>query len=81
MHGWMDGPHVNCVVNRDAISIHMITGQWGVPTVDISLVCGLFAGLLASIVESVGDYHATARLAHAPPPPTHAINRGVNSTV
>ena len=29
------------------------------------------------MIESVGDYYACARLAGAPPPPSHAINRGI----
>lgn len=37
----------------------------------------MLAGVLASIVESVGDYYACARLSGAPPPPRHAINRGI----
>ena len=37
----------------------------------------MFAGVLASIIESVGDYYACARLSGAPPPPKHAINRGI----
>ena len=40
-------------------------------------VFGMFAGVLASIIESVGDYYACARLSGAPPPPKHAINRGI----
>ena len=51
-------------------------GQWGMPTVSVAAVFGILAGALASIVESVGDYYACARLSGAPPPPTHAINRG-----
>lgn len=35
------------------------------------------AGILASTMESIGDYYACARLSGAPPPPTHAINRGI----
>ncbi len=35
------------------------------------------AGVLASTMESIGDYYACARLSGAPPPPTHAINRGI----
>ena len=35
------------------------------------------AGILASMVESVGDYYACAKIAGAPPPPKHAINRGM----
>lgn len=37
----------------------------------------MLAGVLASMVESVGDYYACARLSGAPPPPAHAINRGI----
>lgn len=29
------------------------------------------------MLESVGDYYACARLSGAPPPPKHAINRGI----
>ncbi|XP_078326657.1 solute carrier family 23 member 1-like [Crassostrea virginica] len=52
-------------------------GQWGTPTVSVSAVFGMLAGVLASIVESVGDYYACAKLAGAPPPPVHALNRGI----
>ena len=40
-------------------------------------VFGMLAGVIASAIESVGDYYACARLSGAPPPPTHAINRGI----
>uniref|UniRef100_A0A672Z161 Si:dkey-106n21.1 n=1 Tax=Sphaeramia orbicularis TaxID=375764 RepID=A0A672Z161_9TELE len=52
-------------------------GQWGLPTVSVSSVLGMMAGVLASTMESIGDYYACARLSGAPPPPTHAINRGI----
>lgn len=52
-------------------------GQWGVPTVSVSSVLGMMAGILASTMESIGDYYACARLSGAPPPPNHAINRGI----
>ena len=32
---------------------------------------------LTSIIESVGDYYACARISEVPPPPAHAVNRGV----
>ena len=47
------------------------------PTVSVAAVFGMSAGVLSSIIESVGDYYACARLSGAPPPPTHAINRGI----
>ena len=46
------------------------------PTVSVAAVFGMVAGVLASMIESVGDYYACARLAGAPPPPIHAVNRG-----
>ncbi|MEQ2185753.1 hypothetical protein GOODEAATRI_021501 [Goodea atripinnis] len=52
-------------------------GQWGKPTVSLAGVVGILAGVISSMIESVGDYHACARLAGAPPPPKHAINRGI----
>ncbi|XP_064613847.1 solute carrier family 23 member 1-like isoform X2 [Liolophura sinensis] len=52
-------------------------GQWGTPTVSTAGVFAMLAGVLASMVESVGDYYACARLSGAPPPPDHAINRGI----
>lgn len=53
--------------------------QWGRPTVSVEGVFGLMAGVLASAVESVGDYYACARLSGAPPPPPHAIYRGIGT--
>ncbi|XP_053109866.1 solute carrier family 23 member 1-like [Hemicordylus capensis] len=52
-------------------------GQWGVPTISFAGVFGILAGVISSMVESVGDYYACARLSGAPPPPMHAINRGI----
>ncbi|KAM4619467.1 xan_ur_permease domain-containing protein [Polymixia lowei] len=52
-------------------------GQWGIPTVSLAGVIGILAGVISSMIESVGDYHACARLSGAPPPPKHAINRGI----
>ncbi|KAM6965677.1 solute carrier family 23 member 2 [Aplochiton taeniatus] len=51
--------------------------QWGVPTVTAAGVIGMFSAVVASIIESIGDYYACARLSCAPPPPIHAINRGI----
>ena len=40
-------------------------------------VIGILAGVLSSIIESIGDYYACARLSGAGPPPSHAMNRGI----
>ncbi|NWW12685.1 S23A1 protein, partial [Oreocharis arfaki] len=51
--------------------------QWGLPTVTSAAVLGMLSATLAGIIESIGDYYSCARLAGAPPPPVHAINRGI----
>merc|ERR1712198_16602 len=53
--------------------------QWGLPTVSVEGVFGMMAGVFASAIESVGDYYACARLSGAPPPPNHAIYRGIGT--
>jgi len=46
------------------------------PTVSPSGVIGMSTAVMASIMESIGDYYACADISGAPPPPNHAINRG-----
>ncbi|XP_039249475.1 solute carrier family 23 member 1-like [Styela clava] len=52
-------------------------GQWGLPTVSVSAVLGMISGVLASVIESVGDYYACARICRISSPPNHAVNRGI----
>ncbi|XP_017305007.1 solute carrier family 23 member 2 isoform X5 [Diaphorina citri] len=52
-------------------------GQWGTPTVSLSGVLGMLAGVLACTVESISYYPTTSKMCGAPPPPVHAINRGI----
>ncbi|XP_071816761.1 solute carrier family 23 member 1-like [Apostichopus japonicus] len=52
-----------------------VTRQW--PVITFAAFFGMFAGILASIVESLGDYSACAKLSEVPPPPRHAVNRGI----
>ncbi len=51
--------------------------QWGVPVFGAAAIVGMLAGYIASMVESVGDYYACARLAGAPIPNRKVINRGI----
>src|SRR5690606_40096666 len=55
--------------------------QWGVPSIEMSTFfagfVGMLAGYLASMVESIGDYYACARLSGAPRPDKKTINRGI----
>lgn len=55
----------------------MFSGQWGHPTISLAGFFGIIAGLISSMLESIGDYYACARLVGVPPPPKHAINRGI----
>ncbi|XP_077066823.1 solute carrier family 23 member 2 isoform X4 [Siphateles boraxobius] len=77
-YGYMARTDINLNAVKSAAWFYVpYPGQWGLPTVSVSSVLGMMAGVLASTMESIGDYYACARLSGAPPPPTHAINRGI----
>ncbi|KAG8438698.1 hypothetical protein GDO86_005041 [Hymenochirus boettgeri] len=77
-YGYFARTDVKGVVMSDAPWFRFpYPGQWGIPTISLAGVFGILAGVISSMVESVGDYHACARLSGAPPPPKHAISRGI----
>lgn len=51
--------------------------QWGMPQFGVAAFVGMLAGYIASMVESIGDYYACARLSGAPTPDEKTINRGI----
>jgi nucleobase transporter 1/2 len=51
--------------------------QWGMPIFGAAAIVGMLAGYLASMVESIGDYYACARLSGAPIPDENTVNRGI----
>ncbi|XP_053698851.1 solute carrier family 23 member 2 [Sabethes cyaneus] len=51
--------------------------QFGMPTVTLAGVLGMLAGVLACTVESISYYPTVSQMCNAPPPPLHAINRGI----
>jgi len=51
--------------------------QWGLPQFGAAAIVGMVAGYVASMVESIGDYYACARLSGAPTPDEKTINRGI----
>ncbi len=53
--------------------------QWGLPVFDLAAIVGMLAGVAASIVESVGDYFACARLSGAPTPTPKVVSRGIGT--
>lgn len=52
-------------------------GQFGPPLFNTTIFMGFLVAVISSVLETIGDYHACAHLCHAPPPPPHAVNRGV----
>ncbi len=70
--------YVNLAQVADAPAVLAIYPlQWGMPEFQLSLAIGMFAGVLASIVESFGDYHAVARIAGHGAPSEKRINHGI----
>ncbi len=51
--------------------------QWGLPEFTTAFIVGMFAGVLASIVESIGDYYAVANMTGAAAPSERRINHGI----
>lgn len=51
--------------------------QFGPPSFDISIFVGFFIATLISVLDSIGDYYACAKTCNVPPPPSHAVNRGI----
>ncbi|MDZ7702623.1 MAG: solute carrier family 23 protein [Halobacteriales archaeon] len=51
--------------------------QWGMPQFTFAFIAGMFAGVLASMIESFGDYHAVARLSGVAAPSRKRINHGI----
>lgn len=52
---------------------------WGTPLFDWTLLIGILAAYLASMIESFGDYHAVSRIATGRDPDAKTINRGIGS--
>jgi len=60
----------------------LVPFKWGFPTNTSIIVAGSFgmlAAYLASMVESIGDYHSCARISEAPPPTERMISKGLGS--
>ena len=55
----------------------MFKGQFGLPSVTIAGVLGMFTAIIANIIQSVGNFYALARMTGAVVPPPHAVNRGI----
>jgi xanthine/uracil permease len=51
--------------------------QWGTPQFTGSFAVGMIAGMLASAIESFGDYHSVARIAGEGAPNARRVNHGL----
>lgn len=51
--------------------------QWGMPEFTIAFIIGMLAGVLASMIESIGDYFAVARIAGVAAPSANRISHGI----
>ncbi|WP_290813321.1 solute carrier family 23 protein [Halovivax sp.] len=51
--------------------------QWGIPEFTLAFAIGILAGIFASILESIGDYYAVARIAGVGAPSEKRINHGI----
>ncbi|KAK6042047.1 putative permease [Cooperia oncophora] len=73
----VDIPHkVNAIKNSAWIAVPY-PGKFGVPSFNVSLFLAYLLSAMTSVFESVGDYHAAARISQERAPPSHAINRGI----
>ena len=61
----------------------MIPFKWGFPDLGSSTlwagVFGMLAGYMTSMIESIGDYYACARISEAPVPTSRMISRGLGA--
>lgn len=51
-------------------------GQFGAPGFSSTALISFLISTIISVLDSLGDYYATARAVRAPPPPSYALNRG-----
>ncbi|XP_052772555.1 solute carrier family 23 member 2-like isoform X2 [Mya arenaria] len=52
-------------------------GQFGAIDFSVSVFIGFLIATFTSILDSIGDYYACASMCRVPPPPSHAVNRGI----
>ncbi|XP_033756276.1 solute carrier family 23 member 2-like [Pecten maximus] len=52
-------------------------GQFGTPTFSVGIFVTYLIPTLVSILDSIADYYACARVVQVPPPPLHAVSRGL----
>ena len=76
------GPEASGYVDLASVAaadpVHLIYPlQWGTPSVTPAFVIGMLAGVAASIIESIGDYHAVAHLSGEGAPSGKRMTHGI----
>ncbi|XP_021378784.1 solute carrier family 23 member 1-like [Mizuhopecten yessoensis] len=68
--GWLNEP-------RNGVSSDRHSDKFGTPLFNTGVFVAFLIATVISILDSVGDYYACARVCNLPPPPRNAINRGI----
>lgn len=75
--------HVNLEAVKDSQWIRLAPGEiffpWGWPKFSVAFFLAVLAGYLASMIESIGDYHAISYMAGAGDPTAKQLNRGIGA--
>ncbi|MCG8338368.1 MAG: purine/pyrimidine permease [Proteobacteria bacterium] len=76
--------NTDLIVNAPWFSLMpMMPFKWGVPDFGSTTLwagaLGMLAGYLASMIESIGDYYACARMSEAPAPTSRMISKGLGA--
>ena len=90
LFGWIaaDNPanlagKLGLIANSPWFSIRpLIPFKWGFPelnSITLAGAIGMIAGYIASMIESIGDYHSCARMSEAPIPTARMISKGLGS--
>ncbi len=75
--------HVNLEAVKESQWIRWAPGEiffpWGWPKFSVAFFLAVLAGYLASMIESIGDYHAISYMAGAGDPTSKQLNRGIGA--
>jgi len=77
--GWPKCKTKSAVIGASLAAKFPYPGQWGAPIFKGYAIGPMIGAMMVSMVESIGDYYACAKLAGAPPPSGSVISRGLAS--
>lgn len=67
---------LNIITDTDWF-LYPYPGQFGAPSFSSAALVSFMVSTVLSVLDSIGDYSASAKIARAPPPPGFALNRGI----